>query len=353
MKDFKTYFVVFLLACVTVWGLQFNAADKATFQNGYAWSGSSSKDNATQWAIDMQALTEAGVNLGTGKIFYVDSGVSNEGNGTSWDRAKDTLDEGINLCTANRGDVIFVAQGHNEGISTAGAISLDVAGVRIIGHGRQSLKPTIDYDAVTASFRIPTGGDNSEIHNIRFRCSANSTNIAIDGNDGATGILISNCDFGFAETATDEFDDAVITRDACNYWTIRGCLFDGGAQAAQSAVLFSKDTKGTIVEGNLVQGTYAVAPVEGDTTASTNLTIRGNEFFTGGSADTFNLVAASTGIVSNNIVVFNATSVAGAMDIGNCMNIGNIFIADDDVGGTKSDPNSTESYASITGSADD
>jgi hypothetical protein len=50
----------------------------------------------------------------TGDVFYVDSNVANEGDGTSWTRAKDTLDEAVALCAIDNGDVILVAQGHAE-----------------------------------------------------------------------------------------------------------------------------------------------------------------------------------------------------------------------------------------------
>ena len=68
------------------------------------WSGSLAKDIAWKWAKTTDGLVSAGLAIGTGKIFYVDSNVTTEGDGTSWESAKDTLDEAVNLCTASRGD---------------------------------------------------------------------------------------------------------------------------------------------------------------------------------------------------------------------------------------------------------
>lgn len=292
--------------------------------------------------------------IGTGSKFYVDSGVATGGDssGSSWTNAAATLDAGVNLCTANRGDVIYVAQGHNEAIAVADAVDIDVAGVTVVGLGTGSLKPTFDYDAATADMFV-IGADNVTLVNLRFRVSTNATANAIDVPDGIDYASVLYCDFGFAETATDEFATAIQANDASNYLTVQGCYFDAGAQAAVAAITMSKDTLGTNFSKNIVIGTYSTAPVLGDTTASTNMIIDGNTFYTGGSADTFNLVAASTGIVSNNLVTMNAVSASAALDIGNCLNLRNTIIADDDVGGTKAEPAVASSYASVTASADD
>jgi hypothetical protein len=346
----KKFMVIMLLLSAMVLAVSPSAQDaKSTFRNGYAWTGSN-KDNATAWAQAVEA--EVGGDVGTGKVFYVDSGVAASGNGTSWSQAKSTLDAAIGLCSANRGDKIYVAQGHNEAIDAADDVDLDVAGVTVVGIGSGSLKPTFDYDAATADM-FTVGADNVTLVNLRFRVSTNATANAIQIQDGIDYFTIVDSDFGFAETATDEFAVAIEFNDASNYGIVQGCYFDAGAQAAVSAIDFNKDTKGTALLGNVIIGTYSTAPILGATTASTNLVIAGNAFYTGGSADTFNLVAASTGLVADNIVTMNAVSAAAAMDIGNCLNLRNTLIADDDVGGTKAEPAFTSAYASVTASADD
>lgn len=305
--------------------------------------------------FEQHNLDIAGIqNLGTGKVFYVDSnaGGSSTSVGTTPASAVPTLDAGINLCTAGRGDVIYVMQGHNEAIDAADDVDIDIAGVTVIGLGAGSLKPTFDYDAATADMFV-IGADNVTISNLRFRVSTNATANAIDIPDGIDYASIICCEFGYAETATDEFATAIQINDASNYVTIQGCYFDAGAQAAVAAITMSKDTEGTNISNNIIIGTYSTAPVLGDTTASTNYIIDSNTFYTGGSADTFNLVASSTGIVSNNLVTMNAVSAAAALDIGDCLNLRNTIIADDDVGGTKAEPAVASSYASVTASADD
>lgn len=287
-------------------------------------------------------------------VYYVDSGSGADtmGNnrGTSWDNAFATIEYALAQCTADQGDVIVLVPGHNEAVSTAGAIDLDIAGIYVIGMGSGTDMPTIDFDADVGS--VTVGADNITIENVRFRVSANSTNVGLDIEDGVSYVTVRGCQFGFAETATDEFDISLRTGDASNYITIENCLFAGGAQAAVDAILFNKDTDHTIIRNNYFTGTYSTAVITGAATASTNLLITNNHFYTGGTADTFNLVAASTGILSRNIITMNAVSAAAAMDVGNLVVFDNWLIADDDVTGAAAAIRDN-AFASVTATADD
>lgn len=285
--------------------------------------------------------------------FFVDSGSGADvpHYGKTWQKPFATLEYAINKCTASQGDIIIVLPGHNEGITSAAAIDFDIAGITVIGLGNgASQMPTIDFDHADASVAI--GADGVTLFNLRFRCSENAITVGLDIEDGADDATVAYCRFGDAETATDEFAIALRTNDASNRARILYNEFSAGAQAAVDAIAFVKDTDETWVIGNVITGTYSTAPILGSTTASTNLLIDSNFFFTGGSADTFNLVAASTGIVSNNYITMNAASAALALDIGNCLSFQNYLIADDDVGGAAS-AIEAGAFLSVTPTADD
>ena len=209
----KFLIILILLTCMVgtiqaelTYGQSFYDKNKRT-----AFSGNTN-DPLRGFIGEIENFIEVGTILGTGKVYYVDSGVTSEGDGTTWAKAKDTLDEAINLCTANRGDVILVAQGHNESLDAGDDVDIDVAGVTIIGLGSGSLKPTFDYDAATADM-FTIGADNVTLVNLRFRVSTNATNMAIQIQDGIDYCSILYCDFGFAETSTDEFNDAIELND--------------------------------------------------------------------------------------------------------------------------------------------
>lgn len=299
-------------------------------------------------------LNGADVAMPWSNVWYVDSGSGADtlGNdyGKSWSKPFASLEYAINRCTAGQGDVIYVMPSHNEGITTAAEIDFDIDGIFVIGIGVGDDKPTIDFDAAAAS--VAVGADNVTIRNIRFRTSYNAVTVGLDIEDGSCNTQVIGCEFGWAETATDEFAISLRTGDASNEILVENCIFNAGGQAAVEAILFNKDTDHTILRGNYITGTYSTAPIAGATTASTNLLIEKNHFYTGGSADTFNLVAASTGIVSDNYITMNAASAANALDIGNCVSIQNYLIADDDVGGDNS-AIEAGAFASVTATADD
>lgn len=93
-----------------------------------------------------------------GSQFFVDSGgtgASNSNDGLSWGSALATLDAAIAKCTANSGDIIWVAPGHTETYSTTGTkLTVDVAGVTIIGLGTGGSRPTFNFGHTGATWAI-------------------------------------------------------------------------------------------------------------------------------------------------------------------------------------------------------
>ncbi len=307
------------------------------------------RDQAAQPSL-CQMVNNKWVKLGTGHVgidnvdpvtsgihLFVNSsatgGADTAGHGYSWAEPVATIDYAVSLCTGDAGDVIHVAPGHEETLTNSVFIDLDVAGVYVLGHGSGLSKPLITFDHADGEVRF--GANDCTFDNFRLRASVDDVTNGILYEDGFTGCVVRNCDFGFPETSTDEFAAAIVTGDATDYALIENCRFMAGAQAAVVGIDLVKDTDHTIIRNNLFTGAYSVAPIRGQTTASTYLDIHHNTFLTTGTTDTFNLVAGSTGMVHHNTVVLNAASYSLAMDIGNCWNVENYAIADDDVGGAK------------------
>ncbi len=101
-----------------------------------------------------------------GNIFYVDSVAgANTNDGLRKDRAFGTIEYAHNQCTANNGDIIFCLPGHDETVTTAGALSVDTAGVTVVflGEGQDRAKITfsgvvgadMDIDAASITFIRP------------------------------------------------------------------------------------------------------------------------------------------------------------------------------------------------------
>jgi hypothetical protein len=195
------------------------------------------------------ALAVRGI-ITTGNIFYVDSGHANNGStanyGASHLSPLDTLAGAFDRCTANNGDIIIVMPGHAE---TTTAVALDVAGVSIIGLGYGRSRPA--FTATTAATDLfNASAANLYIENIRLIGAASGNtallNVAADDGfcrnvsfeQGATplaGVTGADGDRWTFEdcqwvTSANGPDFAIdIESSACDFWTVRRCVFNASA----------------------------------------------------------------------------------------------------------------------------
>lgn len=86
-----------------------------------------------------------------------------------------TITLALASCVASRGDTIVIAPGHTETVSSSTALSINKAGVTIVGLGIGSMRPTITLDtANTATVNVTA--NNIRISNVIF--VANFLNVA-------------------------------------------------------------------------------------------------------------------------------------------------------------------------------
>jgi hypothetical protein len=173
----RTIFMSLLLAATAIPVVAQDAGDLVGSRRQYIGSGNPNMNPLYLWAYWIQNQVLGGNQAGTGRTFYVDSGVTNEGDGTTWAKAKNTLDEAINLCEANRGDRILVAQGHAENLTAADAVDADIAGISIIGCGNGSLMPTFTATATGGEFVIGAAGVT--ISGLRFAAGISAVTMGI------------------------------------------------------------------------------------------------------------------------------------------------------------------------------
>ena len=260
-----------------------------------------------------------------GSVFFVNSstGTNGAGYGSSPDSPVATIDYAVGLCTANKGDVIYVMPGHNESLTTANGVDADVAGISIIGLGTGSLKPTLDYDHADGEFVI--GADNVTIKNLRFRVSANAVTKAIDIEAGADSYVIDGCEFGWAETASDEFTDTIIVNVGCNDGIIQNCLFAAGAQAAVTGIKLVGASDNIIIRNNRFTGAYSTAMINGITTLSTNLLIDNNVMQQGATEPGIELLTGTTGVIKHNYIATNLATIAASIVADGCWKFLNYY----------------------------
>jgi hypothetical protein len=274
----------------------------------------------------------------TGSVFYVHSGTGTDGAayGSTPDAPFASIDYAIGKCTASKGDVILVMPGHTE-IITGTDITVDVAGVSVIGLGQGSLMPWIKHNHADAEVSI--SADNVTWQGIRHSADVTSVKVAIEIEDGADFCTVKGCLFDVVLTGTDEFLVSIRTNDASNNATIEGNHIDMGAGGAVSGISFTKDTDSTKVLNNVLMGDFSTACINGLTTKSTKLLIKGNVLVNGYSDDIgtepgIELVTASSGVICDNYIVCNLNTVAASIVADTCMCFQNYYNEDVSSAGT-------------------
>lgn len=207
-----------------------------------------------------------------------------------------TIDAAIGACTADRGDVILVAPGHTETVTAAAGIAVDVAGVSIIGLGRGSLRPTVNFTtATTASFKVSAA--NVLVKNILFTGG-------IDALVNPVHIDAADCALVDVETrdVTGQATDFVVTTANADRLYIERWTHRGAAAAGADTAISIVGGDGITIKDFWVDGNFAVAAIENVTTACTNITITDGFARTRNAADVIvTLVATATGNVGPNI----------------------------------------------------
>jgi len=259
-----------------------------------------------------------GQEMTTGTVFFVDDATGSSGNsGLDPLHPMATIDQAINKCTANKGDIIYVMPAHEETIENATDLVPDVAGISIIGLGYGSDMPEITYSA-TGSI-IAVSGASTTFKNLRFIAGISAVATAIDVN--ADHFTMEGCMTDFGASTYDFVIHVDIS--AVDYATIKNNRFIAqNATAGANEAIQLVDCHHVRIEGNYISGDYARAAILGETTAGNSLLILHNYIHNDDAAAASNgidLNAAFTGmIVENTIFSLYNTNCATLIDPGAC-----------------------------------
>lgn len=169
-----------------------------------------------------------------GRVWWVNnSGVlpeggvgGSDGNDGTYQRPFSTIDYAIGRCTASRGDIIAVMPGHEEDIAAASGITLDVAGVAIIGLGPASLRPKITFSATASTFVVSAA--NCSLSNLWFDAQIADVVTGLSLTAAADGFSMENClTTENANDGTHNFVDVVTLATGANDLSWVNCTFIG------------------------------------------------------------------------------------------------------------------------------
>lgn len=252
---------------------------------------------------------------GTGSIFFVHSGTGSTSNdGSNPDSPLATLAAAVALCTASKGDKIYLMEGHNEGLGDA-QWDIDKAGISIIGLGTGTNRPRFDFDHANASINVKASGVT--IENITLLPSVTAVLIGIDIEAAVTDTKLRNIETLSGEdgAGVDEFAKTVDIKAGCTRTTIEGCLFAQHASAAgvlSCVCLTGASDLVTIRDCKMwTAGAGLIAPINGDTTLSTRLLIE-RCVLTTDAEPGIELLTGTTGVIRDTDIFGDLGTIAAA-----------------------------------------
>jgi len=252
----------------------------------------------------------------TGTAFYVDSVAgSSTNNGLASNSAKATLAQALALCTANKGDVVYLMPGHNEGAGDA-QWTINKAGVTIIGLGNGTNRPRFDFDHANASIDITAS--NVRLANIRLLPSVTAVLVGIDVNTLVVDTVLEDIEIlpGEDGAGVDEFALGIDLKVGCDRTKIIRPRIRQHASAAGCLAgirLTGASNDITIIEPDIVcLGAGAVAPINGITTLSTNVRIIGRGILESDNEPGIELLTGTTGVIRDIDIFSNLATIAAA-----------------------------------------
>jgi len=237
----------------------------------------------------------------TGSIFFVHSGtgVNSVNGGQNPDAPLATLDYAIGLCTANKGDVIYVMPGHAETIAATEGFDADVAGIKIIGLGWGASRPTFNFTA-TAS-QVNVGANSVHLENLRFTAGVSAVAAGLQV-EGFTDFVCRNCEWYWGGTTTWDFALSIELEAGSSRALIENCRFlaEPAVAGAVSAVKLSGASHNVRVTDCEFMGDYSTACLNGITTLSQGLMFLDNLVHNTDAAEPYlEVLTGTTGIISN------------------------------------------------------
>lgn len=273
----------------------------------------------------------AGIEGNPGRVFFVDSAATgaadDSASGRSPKKPFATLAYAFSSDRVSSGDVVYVMPGHAESVIAAGTITMDIAGVSVVGLGRGSSRPTFTFGTATTATWLITAA-NVSVRNVLITVTGTidvANAITVTGAD----CLLEDIEFRDS-AATSQFDDFLILgTGAARAKVVRPVIRShASGDAAEAGILISAAVDGVEIDDPLIDGLFATGCIE-STAAATNTVIRNAILRTRHATQdaAINLHANNTGYVlsprvrtaTNDTAGFNGAIVGADMQLYNAL----------------------------------
>ncbi|MBE9509143.1 MAG: hypothetical protein IMY86_13985 [Chloroflexi bacterium] len=249
----------------------------------------------------------------TGDRWFVDSatGTDAAGYGVDPDKPVATIDYAIGLCTADKGDIIYVMPKHAESVASATGCVCDIAGITIKGlSANPYLMPKLTLDtANTAKIDITAAGVTLE----NLWLEMNFADIAGVVNVAATDCTLRGIRF-IESTTNMNAKVAIVTGAAAasNRLTVENCFAQMPDAANTHFINIPGTPDGLIIRNNVLHGDWGTMAL-GGAGICTNIAILDNLIAQlASTADScVNLAATATGVVARNLCCGAAAQANG------------------------------------------
>ena len=218
------------------------------------------------------------------KYLFVSSVLGATGNTGAYDSPLNSVDRAMDYCVANQNYIIVCLPGHAETLTAAGGITMDVAGVTVVGLGNGNDRPRFTFGTATSASWLITAA-NCRVLNV----------VGIAGIDGLTNPFhVQAAGFTFSiewqdGSATVEALRAILTTAAADNLT--GALVYRGFSAGNATVnairLVGVNDARLYVD---YYGILTTGVVEMITTACTNVNVTGTFYVSGTTNLSLNVV---------------------------------------------------------------
>ena len=272
-----------------------------------------------------------------GETFWVNSTtILPEGGKSPSDNSPGTFQEpvatiaaALDLCKADRGDIVAVMPGYTETVATAAGLAFDVAGVAVIGMGQGTLKPTISSSATASTITVTA--NNVSITNFRFVSTV--ANMVIGLSVTGTHFAVDSSEFMCSAAATGMLTPISATATATGL-RVTNCKINNESSVAGIPVTdvpvqgISTLADNSYIVGNHINGAYSVTGILNVTTAAEGLIIDRNVIYnptTGDIAGGISLASNCTGFVTNNYIgtLDGGSTIDGSIVNQSCSPAGN------------------------------
>ena len=268
-----------------------------------------------------------------GDCFFVNSQAANASDsngGLTWDEPLATIDAGVDLTTASRGDSVIVHPSHTEDLAADSAIDIDKVGVQVFGLRFGRLMPTLNVTAAAGDCKL--AADGTSIHNLRFTGGVDTTTGCIEVT--ASDFGIHGCEY---RDVTGEATDVIMVTDGSDRGIIEDWRHIGAATDGANTSIAIDGADDLILRNINIWGDFALAPIEFRTNASARAWMRDlwlyNEDDTAGADNVqciLDTVTGSTGMIGPNIYLFvnkNAANITGAITGATFVIMGDVEVA--------------------------